>query len=90
MRQLLAETRHVGRMIQVLRVALFGDRERCFGQPRFDGQHGRGIFARLRVRLAGQRENLAHMLDILLALLCRLGIRARVVVALRQSQAAAP
>ena len=86
MRQHPFHPRHIGWMVQVLRIALLSHSERGLGQPRLNRQHRSRILRGLRVVLPGKRKHLANVIDILLAQLYALGVGARVVIALRQSK----
>jgi len=54
----------------------------------FDYQHRVGIFGGLRLWLTGEHEDFLHVGHVLLARLDGFGVGARVVVALRQAEAA--
>ncbi len=82
------EAGDVGGVVQILRIALLGDGQRGLGQLSFDSQNRSGVFGGLGVRLAGEDEHLAHMIDVLLALFFGFGVGAGVVIALGQAQAA--
>ena len=56
-------------MIQILRVALLSDGEGHLGHACFQRQYGISVFRGLALRLTRKHEHLAHVIDVLLALL---------------------
>ncbi len=75
-------------VIDVVGIATFDAGKRCGGQGGFDLHGGSGVLIGLRLRLAGEHQQMRHVFDEFLAGCLALGVGFGVVVAVGQAEAA--